>query len=416
MSPGFGRKPPPLVWTHHSECRLGGNSFVHWRQIVYFMVEASSTTFAISCCRASVSVSTTASAVSYKTRLRSYSSRSAITGSRPASSGRVSTRRNRRATASGDALRYMIRPAGRKSSTDLCWVIQPPPGDRIIPLVPLSSSVSANSRSRKWSSPFSLKISRTSRPARRSISRSKSRNRRPSCRAAALPTVVFPTPGNPTRITCGADSPPSAPFSATEAGKVALEAAACFAQRITAEFFEECLREHESCHRFGNHSHRWNGGDIASFRDRLRGLAGLHLDRSKRPHQSAYWFHGDAEDDLLAVANPALQTAGPVATAADAAGAHVAFVGVDLVVDVGPFPSRRFDTEPDLDRFDGGNRHQCGGQPGIQLPVPRYVRAESDGHAVANDLSDAAERVSLALRGGDAGDHFTLGARVHATQ
>ena len=74
-----------------------------------------------------------------------------------------------------------------------------------IPLVVLNSSVSANSIARKCSSPLRRKISRTSIPALRSISLSKSRNCLPSCFAAAFPIVVFPTPGSPTRIKCGAE-------------------------------------------------------------------------------------------------------------------------------------------------------------------------------------------------------------------
>jgi hypothetical protein len=169
------------------------------------MVEPSSTSFAISCCRASLSVSRTTSAVSYRARLFAYSSRRATTGSRPARRGLVSTRFNRLATASGDALRYMIRPTECKSSTELVWVIQPPPGDKTIPLDSLSSFVSADSSARKCSSPLRRKISRTSIPARRSISWSKSTNRLDNCRAAALPIVVFPTPGSPTRIRWGCD-------------------------------------------------------------------------------------------------------------------------------------------------------------------------------------------------------------------
>src|SRR3954470_10007323 len=116
--------------------------------------------------------------------------------------------------------------------------------------------------------------------------------------------VVFPAPGNPTSTMCGPTAA-SASFSATEPGKVTLEAASGLVERVAAEFLEQRLREDKSCHRFGDDPHRRHRRDIASFRDRLRGVAGLHLDRAKRTHECAYRFHGGTHDDLLAVADAA---------------------------------------------------------------------------------------------------------------
>src|ERR1700737_930184 len=309
------------------------------------MVEPSSTIFVISCCLTSFSASRTTSAVSYRSRLFSYSSRRATTGSRPARSGLVSTRRSLRATASGDALRYMIRPVERKSSTELFCVIQPPPGDNTIPPPVLSSCVRADSIARKYSSPFSRKISRTSIPVLRSISRSKSRNGLSSRRAAAFPIVVLPTPGSPTRIRCGGGL---SSLSVTQGLNVIVVVAPSFLERVSAELLEECLGDDECCHRFGDYSHRRNGRDITSFRHRLSGLPSLHFDRPERSHQRAYRLHRRAEHDLFTIGHAAFHSTGAIASPAHAPGSNVSLVGLDLVVNIGPLSSRRFNTPPAL--------------------------------------------------------------------
>src|SRR5437868_10583277 len=183
----------------------------------------------------------------------------------------------------------MIRPVERKSSTDFSCVIHPPPGESTMPPVALSSLDSANSSERKWSSPCRRNISRTSIPVRFSISRSKSRNCLPSCRAAALPIVVFPTPGSPTRIRCGDNVLP--PLSLAQRRDVVVVIPVRLPQRVSTELLEHRLRYNECCHRFGDNSHRRNRRDITSFRDCLCRRAGFHLDRSQRAHQGADRLH-----------------------------------------------------------------------------------------------------------------------------
>ena len=164
----------------------------------------------------------------------------------------------------------MIRPAKRKSSTEAGWVTQPPPGDSTIPPVRLSSRESAASSARKCSSPNSRKISRTDFPYRRSISASKSRNGLRKTLAAPRPTVVFPTPGRPTRIRCRGKG--LASCSGTERRDVAVEIPARLLERIAPKLLEQGVGNDECCHGFGDYPHRRNGGDITSFRLRRRRL------------------------------------------------------------------------------------------------------------------------------------------------
>ena len=59
-------------------------------------------------------------------------------------------------------------------------------------------------------------------------------------------------------------------------------------------------------------------------------------------------------------------------------------------------------------------RHQRLGQVGVELAVPVHVAAEADGHAVGQDLGDAAERVAHLGGRLHRGDHGLLGRRVEA--
>src|SRR5215208_4092388 len=108
-------------------------------------------------------------------------------------------------------------------------------------------------------------------PSRRSISTSKSRKLRPSSSATCLPTVDFPAPGNPTRIACGRRG--SAADTGFEVRNVAVIVPPRFGERVAAELFEECLGHHERGHRFGNHTHRRDGGHVAALGNGGGGLA-----------------------------------------------------------------------------------------------------------------------------------------------
>jgi hypothetical protein len=141
------------------------------------------------------------SASSYSGRLASYILVRVSSGSAPSSKGRRTLADAKRATnVSGVALRYMIRPVGRKSATDSRLVTHPPPADIIVPLQVTSSRVRSCSSSRNLASPCRRKISGTDACCRCSISVSKSMNGRLSSRATARPITVFPDPDSPVRM------------------------------------------------------------------------------------------------------------------------------------------------------------------------------------------------------------------------
>ena len=170
---------------------------------------ASSTTFAITCCLIKAfRVQNHDPRTRTAARLVSYRSASSSTsGSGRVSSGRrLAPGRSLRATASGDALRYMRRPAGRKSADDSR--LRDPSAARRqdhVRRLRCSSSVSSRSSCRKYASPFCGRSRRSPCRSRRSISRSKSRKDRPSRSRRCLPDRRLPDPGSPTRIRCGVD-------------------------------------------------------------------------------------------------------------------------------------------------------------------------------------------------------------------
>src|SRR5436190_6809392 len=133
---------------------------------------------------------------------------------------------------------------------------QPPPGARTIPPSSLSSSVRPCSSWRNVGSPLVAKISAIVIPSRREISASKSRNVRPSSRARAEPTVLFPDPGSPTRMRWGADG--SAAEPGCDVRKVAIEIPFDLGQRVAPELLQHGVGEDEGEHRLRDDAH---GGD-----------------------------------------------------------------------------------------------------------------------------------------------------------
>src|SRR6476620_10468571 len=157
----------------------------------------------------------------------------------------------------------MKRAGGRKSKTFSGEAIHPPPGERIIPPTSFNSAVSARSSCRKAYSPRSPKIWATVIPSRRSISRSRSRNARPSAVATPSPTVVFPEPGSPTRTTWG--RPASIGETGCDVRNVAIVVPLRFGERVAPELLEEGVGEGDRQHRLGDHAHGRGGGDVAAL-------------------------------------------------------------------------------------------------------------------------------------------------------
>src|SRR5215204_7259952 len=207
---------------------------------------------------------------------------------------------------------------------------QPPPGARTIPPTSLSSSVRPCSSCRNAGSPFWAKISAIVIPSRRAISASKSRKVRPSSRASAEPTVLFPAPGKPTRTRWGTEG--SAAEPGCDVRKVAIEIPLDFEQRIAAELLQHRVGEHEGEHRLGDDAHGGHRGHVAALGGGRGGLASGHVDGAEGSHQGADRLHGDSDDEGLTSSDATLETACVVRAAADVAGPGATWCERDLVV------------------------------------------------------------------------------------
>ena len=90
--------------------------------------------------------------------------------------------------------------------------------------------------------------------------------------------------------------------------------------------------------------------------------------------------------------------------------------GLDFVVDRRAGAARGLEPQSDFDALHGRDREHGLPQPSIKAPVPRHVRAESDGKAGDDDLANTPQRVAVLLGRVDARDHLGLGRGVKRPQ
>src|SRR4029077_8733162 len=129
-----------------------------------------------------------------------------------------------------------------------------------------------------------------------------------------------------------------------------------------------------------------DGGRGAALDQRLAGLARLQVDRRKRAHQRRQRLHRRPNDDLLPVRGAALDPAGVIRLAVEAA-----LVAPDLVVRGRPAQLRERKAFADLDTLDRLSAHQRRGEPRVEAVLLRRVRAEARWYGTGTHLDDAAD-------------------------
>jgi hypothetical protein len=97
-------------------------------------------------------------------------------------------------------------------------------------------------------------------------------------------------------------------------------------------------------------------------------------------------------------------------------GARAAGRDGDLVVHLRAVHAGSLEAHADLHALHGRDGEDRGPDAPVELPVPRDVRAQSDGQPVDDDLADATEGVAGALGRVDALDHLRLGVRIERAQ
>src|SRR5690606_11603784 len=125
------------------------------------------------------------------------------------------------------------------------------------------------------------------------------------------------------------------------------------------------------------------------------------VDRAERPGHGRDGLERRAHAQDLAVAHPALDAAGAVRLAPDAA---VLGAG-DLVVGDGAAARGRAEPVADLDALDGLDAHERAGEARVELAVAVDVGAEARREAVGEDLDDTPQGVAGLLAGVDLVDH-----------
>src|SRR5438552_19074275 len=95
---------------------------------------------------------------------------------------------------------------------------------------------------------------------------------------------------------------------------------------IAAELLVRRARELPRDARFGHNRQSFDGGSVTALDQGLRGLAGLQVDRREWTHQRGQRLHRGPHDDLLAVRDAGLDSAGSIRPAVEAALAAPALV------------------------------------------------------------------------------------------
>src|SRR5438045_6756882 len=90
-------------------------------------------------------------------------------------------------------------------------------------------------------------------------------------------------------------------------------------ERIAAELLPGRTRELPRKARFGHDRQGLDGCGVTALDERLRGIAGLQVDRRERTHQGRERLHRDPNDDLLAVRDTAFDPTGSIRLAVQAA-------------------------------------------------------------------------------------------------
>src|SRR3954453_3556589 len=185
------------------------------------------------------------------------------------------------------------------------------------------------------------------------------------------------------------------------------------AERVAAELVARRDRELPRHACFGDHRERLDGRGVAALDEPFSRLTRREVDRRQWPHQRRERLHRRPHDDLLAVRDGPLDTAGTVRLAVEAT-----LVADDLIVRLRPAQVGNREAVADLDALHRLRPHDGGGQARIEPLAFRRVRPESRRNAACAHLHDAADRVAGGARSIDAllevvTEHSTFDRDVH---
>src|SRR5260370_3616658 len=179
---------------------------------------------------------------------------------------------------------------------------------------------------------------------------------------------------------------------------------------VAADLPEQGLGEDDRDDGLGEDAGGGEGADVAAVEEGLDRLLRGEVHRLERRAERGQGLHRGADDDRLAVRHPALEAAGVVGLALEAA------LGVeqDLVVDARAGAPRGLEAEAELAALDRLDRAERLREPAVEPSVPLHVRAEAHQAPDPDHLQHAAERVALLLRRAYRRAHRRLGRGIGA--
>src|SRR5215472_5896210 len=169
---------------------------------------------------------------------------------------------------------------------------------------------------------------------------------------------------------------------------------------IAAVFLRHRVRERQTQHRLADDRCRRHRADVAAYDRRRCGCARREVDGCERLHERRDRLDTHAHDEILAVRHAALDAAGAIASAPDAAVGRFERI-VRLAADV----SASRDALSDLNRLDGLDAHHRRRYARAEPMARLTVAADPDRHSRRSQLERSAERVANFLRAVDPFDH-----------
>src|SRR3990172_11082482 len=181
-------------------------------------------------------------------------------------------------------------------------------------------------------------------------------------------------------------------------------------EAVSAEFFDHGRRNLESRRGLRHHPCRGHGADIRALHARLERFLARQVHLAKGLHERGDRLHRRAQNDVLPVADPALDAAGIVRLAVKTR----LPAPEDLVVHEGTRTVGHPETGTyfhSLDRLDAHERRR---KPAVELSVRVRMTAEPHGRAGNDHLEYSAEGVPFPFRLVDLFHHPLFGVGVSA--
>ena len=204
--------------------------------------------------------------------------------------------------------------------------------------------------------------------------------------AASRAADVLPAPMKPTKTRAAAPPPDALP--------VAVHGLEHVVDVVAAELRAVGVGEHEGDHRLPHDAGGRHGARVGALAQRLGRLVRGDVDRPQRLRQRRERLHRRADDERLARRHPALQAAGVVRLAVEAARSSWKISSCACE----PGAAARSKPSPNSTPLHGLDRAQRAGEAAVEALLPADVRAEARARGRTPTTSKTPPIDSFALR------------------